>query len=151
MKIKFKMNLFIFRDDKLCYVDMDVIREMYRKGSLKNARVLGKLLNLEKSDKIDLKMRKENTEKGEVFTLFKDLDILLYEWNVLLYFLKKGKLINENRKNLEILLDVGNKLGGIEIVDDYIEICIDNGFGKRVKIEDSDSEGYPVNLYNKNQ
>tara|TARA_B100000941_G_C28287122_1_gene439591 strand:- start:135 stop:671 length:537 start_codon:yes stop_codon:yes gene_type:complete len=108
------MSLFLFADDKKNYLDLNFLKKIYNEGSLKNSNVFGLLFNLETSD-MNLTMRQEDG----VFTIFKDLDINLYDWNILLSFLKYGTILDKEA-NLEKIIEVGNKLGGIESLDIYI-------------------------------
>ena len=108
------MSLFLFADDKVNYLDLNFLKKIYVDGSLKNSNVFGLLFNLETSN-MNLSMR----QKDGVFTIFKDLDINLYDWNILLSFLKYGTILDKEA-NLEKIIEVANKLGGIESLDIYI-------------------------------
>lgn len=106
---------FKFKNSKTSFVDIEMLKQHYYNGKLKNQNIFARLFCLEENTVF----KKESINKK----IFINFDIDLKEWTYFITFLNNGFLPFMNSDNWEYILndvnELCNKLGGIEEFDKY--------------------------------
>lgn len=106
-----------FHCGKKTAVDLQYLRTEYEKGRLMNAHVFAELFAIKPDSKF------KQPKNGAFPYSFRDWEVTLLEWNLLMKFIRLGRLCGCDNTPGSVcqLYELGNKLGGIPNLDIYVE------------------------------
>jgi len=108
------MDMLIFADKNKYPLNYRFLHTSYHKGNLVGAEIFAELFKLN-----DTCFKKQDmiTDKDGFISICSFLNIKSNEWNILLNFIKFGKIIEYY--GINVLLELSNKFGGIPSIDKY--------------------------------